>query len=175
MNSPHMIRTGAGREEGNKTTPASATGSEVPRSIAMLSRYMDEAFRLPGGFRIGWDGIIGLIPGVGDVTGMIISSYIILRSSGMGVPKSVLARMSLNVLLETVIGAIPLLGDIFDIAFKANVRNMKLLEKYQQRPDHTRKSSKLWVGVYAVAGLFVLGFVLFVVFSLFALLFKQVF
>jgi hypothetical protein len=143
--------------------------------MSLLSHYMDEAFRLPGGFRIGWDAIIGIIPGFGDVAGLVISSYIILRSAGMGLPKSVIARMSLNVLLETVIGSIPVVGDLFDIAFKANVRNMKLLEKYHLRPVRTRKLSKFWIGMYAFAGLCVLGLAVFIVLRLMAWLFGVIF
>lgn len=94
---------------------------------------MDSSIRLPGGFRIGVDGLIGLVPGVGDLAAAGASFYIVAQAARVGVPASALARMVLNVLLDTVIGAIPVLGDVFDFAFKANLRNARLMDKYLDR------------------------------------------
>jgi hypothetical protein len=100
----------------------------IIRRLTHLARLMDVQFRLPGTrFRFGLDGLIGLIPGAGDVIGAAISVYIILEARRLGASKWIMARMIGNVLLELVIGAIPLLGDIFDIIFKANVRNLRML------------------------------------------------
>lgn len=121
-------------------------------SVARLQRLawlMDKSIRLPGGFRIGADGIIGLVPVVGDLVGAGVSSYIVAEAARMKVPKSVLARMGLNVLVEVVVGAIPVAGDLFDFAFKANVRNIKLLESYLQRPRPVRSHSR-WVVATAI-------------------------
>jgi len=97
--------------------------------IRKFSRLMDTAFRIPGTpFRIGWDPIIGLIPGLGDAISTGISAYIILMAARFGLPRSVLGWMLLNVGLEAVLGSIPLIGDLFDAFFKANIRNLALLE-----------------------------------------------
>lgn len=97
------------------------------REIAAFGRFLDSSIRLPGGFRIGWDGIIGLVPGVGDVVGMGLSGWLVWRAAQLGLPRSTIARMVGNVVLEGVIGAVPVLGDAFDFAFKANNRNVALL------------------------------------------------
>ena len=98
--------------------------------LDQLSRLLDTAFEIPGtNIRMGIDGLIGLIPGVGDLAGMLFSSYIILEAARLGATKTLLTRMILNVALETAIGAIPVLGDAFDIYFKANRRNVALLHR----------------------------------------------
>lgn len=94
---------------------------------------MDSSIRLPGGFRIGVDGLIGLVPVVGDLASAGVSFYIVAQAARAGVPVSVIARMVLNVALDAMIGAIPALGDIFDFAFKANLRNAKLMDGYLER------------------------------------------
>jgi hypothetical protein len=98
--------------------------------IRALATLLDNAFRVPGtNFRIGWDNIIGLIPGVGDVTTGIASASIVGYAMRLGVRKRVLARMLANLGADVTIGAIPLIGDLFDAAFKSNMRNVALLER----------------------------------------------
>ena len=94
---------------------------------------MDSAFRLPGGFRFGLDGLIGLIPGVGDAIGVVVSLYIVARARKLGVSRGTLVRMLANVGVEGLIGSIPILGDAFDFAFKANRRNLALLRRNLRR------------------------------------------
>ncbi len=103
------------------------------KSIERLAWFLDESVRLPGGFRIGMDGILGLIPGIGDLSGAAISGYILYLARQQGASKTLLMRMGWNVLLETVIGSIPLIGDLFDFYYKANLRNLALLRKFQQK------------------------------------------
>jgi hypothetical protein len=99
-----------------------------------LAHLLDQAWRVPGTeFRIGVDGIIGLIPGVGDVVTSALSAYVVWEAQQLGLPKHVLARMIGNLGIDFVVGAIPLLGDFFDMAFKANARNMKLFDKYSHK------------------------------------------
>ncbi|CAN5894981.1 DUF4112 domain-containing protein [soil metagenome] len=109
------------------------TKQEVDQTLERLrhlSYLLDSAFRIPIiGYRVGWDAIIGLVPGLGDVVGMLFSGYIVFEAARLGAPKSVLARMVYNVALEVIIGAIPLIGDLFDAAWKANIRNVRLLER----------------------------------------------
>jgi hypothetical protein len=138
------------------------TDTQTERARARLNRLawlLDNSIRLPGGFRLGLDGIVGLLPGVGDVATAIISFYIIARAALMRVPASILGRMGLNVLVELVVGVVPLFGDIFDIAFRANVRNVALLEAHLDDPAGTRTQSR-WIiaaTLLSIAGLFVVA------------------
>ena len=101
--------------------------------IRRFSRFMDTAFRIPGTpFRFGWDPILGLLPGAGDLITAGISAYLILTAARFKLPRGVLGWMIFNVALEAVVGAIPLVGDLFDAYYKANIRNLALLEKHLQ-------------------------------------------
>lgn len=110
-----------------------ATLERRAREIAAFGRFLDSSIRLPGGFRVGWDGIIGLIPGVGDVVGLGLSGWLVWRAVELGLPGGVILRMLGNVAIETVIGVIPVLGDLFDFVFKANIRNVALLQRELER------------------------------------------
>ncbi len=123
------------------------------RRLRSLAWLLDNSIPLPGGFRIGLDAVVGLIPGIGDAMGALVSAFILNEARLLGAPRSVLLRMSGNVLLDTLIGAIPVAGDLFDAGFKANMRNLALLERYQLDPVGSVRSSR-W---------FVLGFMLFLV------------
>lgn len=93
-----------------------------------LAWLLDTSIRVPHtNFKIGLDPIIGLIPGIGDVLGAILSALIVREAWRLGVPKRMAARMLFNVLVELVVGTVPLIGDLFDAAWKANVRNLKLM------------------------------------------------
>jgi len=101
--------------------------------IRKLSRLMDTAIRIPViNFRIGLDPILGLIPGAGDVVTTAFSAYIIFLARRFQLPAEVMGQMVANIVLEAVVGSIPLLGDLFDAYYKSNVRNLALLEKYLQ-------------------------------------------
>ena len=99
--------------------------------LRALAWMLDTSIPLPlpfaKNFRIGLDALIGLIPGVGDVIGAILSGLILREAFRLGAPYTTLVRMSVNVLVELLVGAIPFLGDIFDAAWKANVRNLRLM------------------------------------------------
>ncbi|PSJ47403.1 DUF4112 domain-containing protein [Zobellella endophytica] len=114
-------------------------GADATRArLSRLAWLLDSSIRLPGGFRIGLDGLIGLVPGVGDLVAAGLSAYIIAEAARMKLPAGVLARMGLNVLLELLVGAIPLFGDLFDFAFKANQRNVRLMDAHFDKMDRTR-------------------------------------
>lgn len=132
------------------------------QQIRRLAWLLDDAIPLPGGFRIGLDGIVGLIPGIGDVLGLAASTYIVSQARSFGVPRSVLARMIGNVGLESVIGVIPILGDLFDIAFKANRRNLALMERYLENERQVQRSSRIGVVLATILGLALLALLLFV-------------
>lgn len=115
--------------------------------LGRLAWLMDSSIRLPGGFRIGLDPIIGLVPGLGDLLSAGPAFYIIAMAARLRVPPSVLIRMGGNVLLELVIGVIPLFGDVFDAAYKANLRNVRLMEAHLDDPARTRHQSRWWIAV----------------------------
>jgi hypothetical protein len=118
----------------------------------------DELFRIPGTrIRFGLDALVGLIPGVGDALTGGVSVYLLVTATRMGAPPSVVARMAGNVALDLLVGAIPLLGDLFDLGWKANVRNVRLLEQHAIDPLGARRSSRivLWVAVLSIVGLVV--------------------
>jgi len=113
--------------------------------VEALARWFDYAFELPGGFRFGLAGIIGLIPGIGDVIDALVSSYIIYRAIQLGIPRVAIARMFVNVGVEALAGAVPILGDLFDIAFKANRRNYLLLKDRLSQPERQRAHDWLFL------------------------------
>jgi hypothetical protein len=112
---------------------AGGTEESVAR-VEALARLMDGVFTLPGtNLRLGLDAIVGLVPVAGDVISGLISSYLIWEARRIGAPRWLLARMMANTLLDTTLGAIPLVGDAFDVMFRANMRNMALLRRHMER------------------------------------------
>lgn len=101
---------------------------ELLEKIRHLSKLMDTQFEIPGiGIRFGLDSIVGLLPGIGDSIGLAASSYIVSLAARAGAPRSALIRMVGNVIIDAIIGLIPILGDILDVGFKANRRNLDIL------------------------------------------------
>lgn len=99
-----------------------------------LATLLDNSIRIPGTrIRVGLDGLIGLVPGIGDSLMLLISLYVVLRARMLGAPLSIILQMLVNVALDFVVGSVPVLGDIFDIAFKANIRNVDLLRDWMSR------------------------------------------
>jgi hypothetical protein len=117
---------------GDKTQKLWSPQDEVRlKRVRLLSRLLDEQFRIPGTTRrVGLDGLLGLIPGGGDAAGALLSAYILYEAIRLGAPKTVLLRMVANIGIDTVGGAIPVVGDIFDVAWKANKKNAALLHAY---------------------------------------------
>jgi len=128
------------------STPAPTAPRANVSRIRHLARVLDEAVRVPGtNVRFGLDAILGLIPGAGDLAGGILSTFIIVQAARFGAPRSVLARMVMNVAVDSLVGAVPILGDLFDVGWKSNTRNATLLERYAERPERTRTVSRLTV------------------------------
>ena len=123
----------------------------------LLADLLDQRFTIPGtSIRIGLDPIISLIPGIGDLLANLTGSMILIVAAQLGVPKVVLARMGINIAANTIIGAIPIFGDIISIWFRSNVRNVALLERYIGRPSKKVELGD-WLFVIAlIAGLLVL-------------------
>ncbi|HET6567724.1 MAG TPA: DUF4112 domain-containing protein [Rhodothermales bacterium] len=125
-----------------KADPALRTGDKSVQRIRRLAQLMDEAFRIPGiGYRVGLDSIIGLVPGAGDAASFLLSSYIIIEAARAGASPASLLRMVVNVALDTFIGSIPILGDIFDAVYKSNLRNVALLESHVNPETASRTAS----------------------------------
>lgn len=113
-----------------KTKAEAEEAALVLQRMRALAQVMDTAFRIPGtNFRFGWDAILGFIPGVGDLATGIVSASIVGYALKLGVRKRTAARMLANLGVDVAVGAVPLLGDMFDAGFKANIRNVALLER----------------------------------------------
>lgn len=109
------------------------------RELGRLAWLLDARFRIPGtDWRIGLDALLGALPAIGDTLPALAGAWIIVRSAQLGVPRTTLARMVANLLIDTVAGSVPLIGDIFDVAFKANLRNLDLLHAHFGRPPLRR-------------------------------------
>ena len=111
------------------TAPDIDTAATMKR-LRWLANFLDTAIRLPGGFRFGADTIIGLVPGLGDLATAGIACYFVYEGKRLGLPRSALAAMAGNVVLDLVLGVTPVLGDLADTWFKANVRNLAIIERH---------------------------------------------
>ena len=140
-----------------------------------LAWLMDKSIRLPGGLRIGLDGLIGLIPGLGDATTSVISSWFLYDGYRKGLPSSVLLRMAFNILLDTAFGSIPIIGDIFDLFFRANIRNSQLIERFQNSPENTRRSSVTFIVIASLIFITILWGLILIVTTIAKLLFDRLF
>jgi hypothetical protein len=115
-------------------TPGDEAGTRATlRRLRWLANFLDTAIRLPGGFRFGADTIIGLTPIAGDVATALIACYFVYEGKRLGLPRSALLRMAGNVVIDFVLGATPILGDLADTIFKANVRNLAIIEAHVGR------------------------------------------
>ena len=122
-----------------------------------LARLLDSVARVPGtSFRFGLDPLLGIIPGLGDVTGAALSGYLVLLASRLGASKTVVVRMLGNVVIDTVVGFVPVLGDLFDAGWKANTRNLALLERHVGQPAREAAASRTVVWL-TLAGLILLA------------------
>lgn len=135
---------------------SSSSASERSSQLALkrlrrLSHVLDNAIAIPGlGYRVGLDPLIGLLPGGGDLVAGLISIYVVAEAARLGVPATTLGRMGLNILTEVVLGTVPMVGDLFDVVWKANVRNVALLEQHIRQPIPSRRADKLFAIVLLV-------------------------
>lgn len=118
--------------------------------------WLDEGVRLPGTrFRVGLDPIIGLVPGFGDAAGAVLSAAILAEAIRRGVSRFTLGRIAWNIALDAVFGAVPVIGDAFDFVWKANVKNVALIERYVALPDRAHKADRFFV-LLLIGSLFLL-------------------
>lgn len=121
------------------------------KRVRRLSYVMDDAIRIPGTrFSIGLDPIIGLVPGAGDFIGTLLSAYIVLEAARLGLPRGALIQMASNILFETVVGTVPVVGDLVDVTWKANRKNIALLEEHLDVPQTRQKAD--WVFLALLLG-----------------------
>jgi hypothetical protein len=131
-----------------QSQPVQAERLEPPNNprlarMRFLSKLLDNSILLPGGYRIGLDPIIGVIPGVGDLLASTLSFWLIYDAARLGLKKRILLLMMGNVLLESLFGTVPVLGDIVDAAWKANARNMRLVENHYSNATVPRPFAKM--------------------------------
>jgi hypothetical protein len=119
------------------------SGSTRLRRIERLSWFLDRSLVI-GRWKVGFDPIIGLLPGVGDTIGTLLSLYVLYEAARLGIRTPVLMRMLGNIALEAFVGAIPLLGDIFDFVWQANTRNIALVHRHYQPGLKSRSVG--WIG-----------------------------
>lgn len=141
--------------------PAQFASMLAPSKLATLnrlrkfSRLLDNAVGIPGTkVRIGLDPILGLIPGAGDFLGTALSAYLVVEAARLGVPKETLVKMVSNIVLESAVGTIPVIGDLFDVAWKANTKNFELVEAHLNISQPLEKKNT-WFIFILVAGLFI--------------------
>ena len=120
-----------------------ATRAERIARIEWLSSLLDTAIVVPGtNFRFGLDALIGLVPGIGDAISTLLSLYIVREARALGAPRLLVTRMLANVALDGVVGAVPVAGDLFDAAFRANRRNVALLQAHLDRVERRHKRAR---------------------------------
>lgn len=119
------------------------------RRIARVTHWLDELIRIPGTpVKVGLDPIVGLIPVVGDAVAGVVGAWVIAEAARFGIPRIVLARMVVNLVVDLAIGAIPLLGDLYDVAFRSNSRNLALFRRHALEPDaSTRGDQAFFLGL----------------------------
>jgi len=130
------------------------------KRLRQLSRLLDNVITIPGtkiGF--GLDPILGLIPIGGDFLGVMFSSYIILEAARLGVSRATLGKMVVNVIVDGLVGTVPVLGDFFDFAWRANTNNIKLLEEYLKFPSEQKSADRLFI-IALLVGLLLISVVL---------------
>jgi hypothetical protein len=130
-----------------QNTPFFTVAGELSRAervarIDALATLLDTAFVMPGSnIRFGLDALIGLLPGLGDLISTAFSLFIVREARALGAPRWLVARMLVNVAVDGVVGAVPLVGDAFDVAWRANRRNMALLQKHLAREPRAMRAA----------------------------------
>lgn len=136
---------------GNVRSVEAADVAAMRRRLRYLAWLLDSSIPVPGTrYSIGLDPLVGLVPILGDLLGVAIASYIVHQAARLGAPRIVLLRMALNIGIDGVIGIVPLAGDLFDAAWKANQRNVRLLDAWLDEPRKTERASRRLGALLAV-------------------------
>ena len=142
-----------------KKSPPHVSMSDLPansgaslKRLRQISHLLDNAIPVPGTkYRFGLDPILGLLPGGGDMAGGLMSVYIVFEAMRMGVPAETIGRMGFNIVLDLLTGTVPVVGDLFDVAWKANSLNVALLEQHVAAPEPSKASDKIFATMVIVA------------------------
>lgn len=141
---------------GDSSAGPRLTSSPSFAAVSRFAEWLDAEFRVPGtNIRFGLDPLLGLIPGVGDAAGAVLAGWIFVEAIRMGASRATLLRIAGNVVLDAVLGAVPIIGDIFDFAWKANLRNVTLLKRHVMAPARAQRADRFFIasvigGVIAV-------------------------
>lgn len=157
------------------TEPRQKRDEEQLKHRHSLAWLLDSSIPLPGGFRIGLDGIIGLIPGIGDLIGGGLSTWLLYQAYQQNIPKMIIARMLVNILIDAGLGSIPIIGDIFDFFWKSNLRNAELLDRYRREPQKTYRHSTVANFVFLAGVVTVVVILMYIVITLISLLWNALF
>ena len=144
----------------SESTPAPLRPHSVPTAhlerLRRFAYWLDEGIRVPGTkIRIGLDPILGLIPGFGDAAGAVLAGAIVLESLRQGISRFGLVRMAANIAIDTLVGAVPVIGDLFDAGWKSNHRNLTILERHLAEPSASTRANR-WFVLLIGGGLLVL-------------------
>ena len=138
--------------EGELLGPEAEGERQARERLSFLAWLLDSSIPIPGTrLTIGLDALIGLFPFIGDLIGVLASSYILAEANRMGVSRAILTRMTFNVAIDGVVGIVPFFGDVFDAAWKANQKNVRLLNNWAEHRHRTEKGSRTFVVVLGVA------------------------
>lgn len=138
--------------EGEVHGPERPGEREARQRLEFLAWLLDSSIPLPGTrFTVGLDAIVGIVPLLGDLIGVALSSFIIAEASRLGAPRALLARMAFNVAIDGVVGLVPFLGDAFDAAWKCNQKNVRLLAAWLDHPHAAQRGNRVFVAALALA------------------------
>ena len=133
---------------GDSSDGVRETPSPRLAAVSRFAYWLDAGIRIPGtNLRFGLDPLLGLIPGVGDAAGAVLAGWILVEAVRMGASRATLVRIAGNVALDAGLGAVPLIGDIFDFAWKANLRNVALLERHLAAPVRAKRADRAFVAL----------------------------
>lgn len=142
-------------------TQLAGSERELEQRLRRLAWLLDDSIPIPGvGYRIGLDGFLGLIPGVGDTAGAVLSTYVLLLAARLGVSRGTLLRMAYNIAVDGLLGLVPVLGDLFDFTWKANQRNVSLLERNLEEPDTAARADGWFVAAVVAVVVGFLGLII---------------
>jgi hypothetical protein len=138
--------------EGELLGPETPREREARERLKFLAWLLDSSIPIPGTrLTLGLDAVIGLVPLLGDLIGVALSSFIVAEASRLGAPRSLLTRMAFNVAVDGVVGMVPFLGDAFDAGWKANQKNVRLLEAWLDHPHTAERGNRLFIAALALA------------------------
>lgn len=160
--------------QNSPTNTSSKSQAASLRRLRQISHLLDNAIPIPGTkYRIGLDPILGLIPGGGDLIGSVFAGYVVFKSAQMGVPQETLVKMATNIVFDTLAGTVPVAGDLLDVAWKANVKNIELLDAHLGSPEPVgKKVDWLFVVALLLGLMLIVGGVIFLSVMLFGWVFK---